>query len=176
MKASRIGLFLTVALLAGCGGGGDAADVPDGFQQFDGGTYTFAHPSGWPMIEAETTKGAQGPKGTGGLAPQAAVSSGQSPAVDLETILMGFQADNLVRRGNWKIVRQEDVEIEGAKEARLTEARYDELTGDTTTPVRTIDIHARTEDGMLYDFGVRAPEADFDRDRLREVIETFRIK
>jgi hypothetical protein len=29
---------------------------------------------------------------------------------------------------------------------------------------------------MLYDFLVRGPEADFDKDRLREAIDTFRIK
>ena len=50
------------------------------------------------------------------------------------------------------------------------------MTGSTTTPVRTIDVHARTEDGMLYDFFVRAPDADFDEDRLREVVDTFQIK
>ena len=58
----------------------------------------------------------------------------------------------------------------------MTEARYDEVTGSTTTPVRTIDLHVRTEDGMLYDFLVRGPDADFDKDRLREAIDTFRIK
>ncbi len=171
----RIGVLLTLTLVAGCGGG-DAADVPDGFKSYDGGTFTFAHPAAWPTIQAGEAKGAQGPKGTGGLAPQAVGGSAQSPAVDFESILEGFRADNLTRRGNWKIVRQEDIELDGAKEAKLTEARYDEATGGTTTPVRTIDIHARTEDGLLYDFFVRAPEADFDRDRLREVIDTFRIK
>ena len=123
-----------------------------------------------------TTEGVQGPKGTGGLAPQAAVSSGQSPAVDFESIIAGYKADQLTRRANWEIVSEEPVEIDGAKEARMTEARYDEVTGSTTTPVRTIDLHVRTEDGMLYDFLVRGPEADFDKDRLREAIDTFQIK
>ena len=140
-------------------------------------TFTFAHPA---RLGGEsrtgTTKGVQGPKGTGGLAPQAAVSSGQSPAVDFESIIAGFKADQLTRRANWEIVSEEHVEIDGAKEARMTEARYDEVTGSTTTPVRTIDLHVRTEDGMLYDFLVRGPEADFDSDRLRETIDTFRIK
>jgi hypothetical protein len=171
----RFGVLLALTLMAGCGGG-DAADVPDGFKTYDGGTFTFAYPSAWPTIEAGQAKGAQGPKGTGGLAPQAVAAGAPSPAVDMDSILEGFRADNLTRRGNWKIVRQENVEIEGAKEARMTEARYDEATGGTATPVRTIDIHARTDDGVLYDFFVRAPEADFDRDRLREVVDTFRIK
>ena len=164
-------------IAAGCGGGdGESAAVPEGFKAYDGETFTFAYPAAWPTIEAGQAKGAQGPKGTGGLAPQAVAAGAPSPAVSFDTILEGFKADNLTRRGNWKIVRQEDVEIEGAKEARLTEALYDEVTGSTTTPVRTIDVHARTEDGTLYDFFVRAPDADFDGDRLREVVDTFQIK
>ncbi|HEX6024535.1 MAG TPA: hypothetical protein VFZ00_21270, partial [Solirubrobacter sp.] len=164
----RIGV-LALLVLAGCGGGG-AGDMPEGFKTYDGGSFTFAYPAAWPTIEAGDAKGAQGPKGTGGLAPQAMAAGKPGPAVDMDTILEGFRADNLTRRGNWTIVRQEEIDVEGAEEARLTEARYDEATGDTTTPVRTIDIHARTEDGTLYDFFVRAPEADFDRDRLREVV------
>jgi hypothetical protein len=170
-----LGVLIVFALLAGCGGDEPAA-VPQGFVSYDGVTFTFAYPKGYSKIRGKTSEGMQGPRGTSGLAPQVAVGSGQSPAVPMDLILDGFRADNLTRRANWKIVRQEDVEVEGAKEAKLTEARYDEVTGDTTTPVRTIDIHARTEDGMLYDFFVRAPEADFDRERLRETIDTFRIE
>ena len=168
--------FTLVALLAGCGGGEESSTVPDGFETFDGQTFTFAHPAGWSGVAEGTTKGVQGPKGTGGLAPQAAVSSGQSPAVDFESIIAGYKADQLTRRANWEIVREQPVEIDGAKEARMTEARYDEVTGSTTTPVRTIDLHVRTDDGMLYDFLVRAPDADFDKDRLREAIDSFQIK
>ena len=68
---------LLVAVLAGCGGDEPGA-VPDGFEQFDGSTFTFAYPAGWPPLEAGAVQGAQGPKGTGGLAPQAAVSSGRA--------------------------------------------------------------------------------------------------
>ena len=153
----------------------EAAAVPDGFEQFDGPTFTFAYPSGWSPLEAGTVQGAQGPKGTGGLAPQAAVSSGKSPNASLDLVMNAFRTDQQTRRGNWKVVKEEKVEVEGAKEAVMTEAVYDEVTGGTTTPVRTIDVHALTEDGTLYDFFVRAPEADFDQQRLREAVETFRI-
>ena len=142
MKRACVCVRVWVLLLTGCGGGGsESSAVPDGFETFDGQTFTFAHPAGWAGVAEGTTKGVQGPKGTGGLAPQAAVSSGQSPAVDFESIIAGYKADQLTRRANWEIVSEEPVEIDGAKEARMTEARYDEVTGGTTTPVRTIDLH-----------------------------------
>ena len=174
-------LAIVVALLAtvfaGCGGSDDeAAAVPDGFEQFDRPTFTFAYPSDWSPLEAGTVQGAQGPEGTGGLAPQAAVSSGQSPNASLDLVMNAFRTDQQTRRGNWQIVKEEKVEVEGATEAVMTEAVYDEVTGGTTTPVRTIDVHALTEDGQLYDFFVRAPEADFDQQRLREAVDTFRVK
>jgi len=168
-------LVLAALVLGGCGGSEPAA-VPEGFQRFEGSSYTFAHPAGWSPIQAEDTRGFQGPKGTGGLAPQAAASSGQGPGVSLELIIDGFKADQLTRRGNFKILSEKPYELEGAEEAQLTESRYDAVTGDETTPVREIDLHALTEDGVLYALVVRAAEADFDRARLREVIDTFRLE
>jgi len=172
--ARALALLVAVAAMAGCGGREPAA-VPQGFTRLDGPTYTFAHPAGWQGLKTETVLGAQGPKGTGGLEPQAGVSSGQAPA-SLELVMDGFLADQMTRRGNWEVLRDEPIEVEGAEEARITDARYDQVTGDVTTPVRMVDVHAITEDGMLYDFFVRAPVADFDRARLDEVLDTFRLK
>jgi hypothetical protein len=174
MKRS-LALLASTAAIASCGGGSEPAAVPQGFTQLDGPTYTFAHPTGWQGLETENVLGAQGPKGTGGLEPQAGVSSGHSPA-SLDLVMDAFLAEQKSRRGNWKIVRDEPVEVDGAVEARLTDARYDQVTGNMTTPVRVVDVHAITEDGMLYDFFVRAPVADFDGARLDEVLDTFRLK
>ena len=69
------------------GGDGASAAVPEGFETYDGETFTFAYPAAWPRVEAGQTKGAQGPKGTGGLAPQAVASGAPSPAVSFDTIL-----------------------------------------------------------------------------------------
>jgi hypothetical protein len=168
--------MLAVLALAGCGGGNEPAAVPAGFQQLDGPAYTFAHPSGWSRVETDDLLGAQGAKGTGGLEPQAVVGSQETSGGGLDIVINAFKTDAMTRRANWKVVREEQVDVDGAEDARLTEARYDEVAGRETTPVRTIDLHVMAEDGTLYDFLVRAPEADFDRLRLAEVIDTFRLK
>jgi hypothetical protein len=159
-------------VIAGCGGGTEPAAVPDGFERLDGPAFTFAHPSGWSRVETGDLLGAQGAKGTAGLEPQAVVGSQKTPGGSLDIIINAFKTDAMTRRANWKIVREERVDVEGAEDARLTEARYDE----GSTPVRTIDLHVMAEDGTLYNLLVRAPEADFERLRLREVIDTFRLK
>ena len=66
--------------------------------------------------------------------------------------------------------------MDGAKGAHMLEATYKEVTGSTTTPVRTIDVLVQTKDGQALDLFLRAPEADFDKARLREVLDTFRLK
>jgi hypothetical protein len=172
-------LIATALVLAGCGGDDETAapsSAPKGFTVLDGKSYTFAYPSGWTRIAATNTLGAQGPKDAKGLAPQVAVAAGPGPGVSLDLAVEGFKGDNKIRRAGWKVTHEQDFKLPGASEARLIEARFDAVTGDTTTPVRSIDVLARDADGNQYDMIVRAPEADFDRLRLREVVDTFRIK
>ena len=58
----------------------------------------------------------------------------------------------------------------------MIEADYIEKTGTGTTPVKTIDLLVRTKDDAQLDFLMRAPQADFDRVRLNEVLDTIRLK
>ena len=171
-------------VLAGCGGGGgdssssdQAASVPSGFKTMNGPGYSFAYPSSWETLDGvEGGEGAQGPKGTGGLAPQAAVGRGDATA-DLKNSVDGFIANNRIRRAGWKVVKDEDYKLDGAKGAHLIEATYDEVTSSSaTTPVRTIDVLVQTDKGVALDLFLRAPEADFDNARLREVLDTFRLR
>lgn len=179
MSATRALMLLALVVLAGCGGDGAKAEpaaVPKGFKLLDGPTYTFAYPEAWSQVKGEGILGAQGPKDATGLAPQAAAAYGPGPGVSLDIAIDGFKADNSTRRGNWKVTREEDYKLDGAEEARLIEARYLAVTGDDTTPVRSIDVLARDAKGNQYDFIVRAAEADFDRLRMQEVLDTFRLK
>ena len=172
-------LTAVLALFAGCGGGGakrgSQAQVPKDFKTLSGDGWTLAYPSSWTVSEVNGSRLAQGPKGTGGLAPQAAVARDVKPP-PFEISLDAFKADQTLRRGNWKITRNAKVELDGAEQARVIEADYIEKTVGGTTPVRTIDLLVRTDDGAQLDFLMRAPQADFDRARLDEVLDTIRLK
>jgi hypothetical protein len=174
-------LAALVVGLSACGsdsGGGSSSSsggVPQGFKQLDGPGYTLAYPAGWQPLDVAGNRGAQGPKGTGGLAPQAAVGRGKVTA-PLNLSVQGLKADNRVRRAGYKVVRDAPYHLDGAKRARLVEATYNEVTGTKTTPVRTIDVLAQTEGGEAFDLFLRAPTADFDRSGLRKVLGSFRLK
>ena len=165
-----------LGLLAGCGsGGGSDAPVPKDFETLSGEGWSLAYPAGWTVSEVEGSRLAQGPKGTGGLAPQAAVARQLKPP-PFEIMLDAFKSDQTLRRGNWKITRDAKYELEGADQAQVIEADYIEKTGTGTTPVKTIDLLVRTKQGAQLDFLMRAPRADFDRGRLGEVLDTIRLK
>lgn len=170
---SQVIRLLALALLvAGCGSeASGSAAVPGGFQRLDGPGYTLAHPAGWQPLNTADSHGAQGPKGTGGLAPQAVVGHGRITA-PLDLSVQGLEADNRVRRAGYRVVHQAPYHVAGATGARLVEATY--RVG--ATPVRTIDLLVQTKRGVAYDLFLRAPEADFDRVGLRKVLSTFRLK
>jgi hypothetical protein len=175
-------VIVLALMLAGCGGGGssssdDKASVPSGFKTMSGRGFSLAYPSSWETLDdIEGGQGAQGPKGTGGLAPQAAVGRGEVTA-SLDATVDGFIANNRIRRAGWKVVKDQDYEVDGAKDAHLIEATYNEVTGTSaTTPVRTIDVLVQTDKGVALDLFLRAPDADFDHARLREVLDSFRLQ
>lgn len=169
---------LVAFVAAGCGSDSTSAGgggVPDGFKRLDGPGYTLAYPASWQPLDTAGSRGAQGPKGTGGLAPQAAVGRGKVTS-PLNLAVDGLKADNRVRRAGYKVVRDAPYRLDGAKGAHLVEATYDEVTGEKTTPVRTIDVLAQTDGGVAFDLFLRAPAADFDSSGLRKVLSTFRLK
>jgi hypothetical protein len=172
MRAAAV--LIVALLLAGCGGDGSSADVPEGFKSLSGDGWTLAYPAGWAVSEVDGSRLAQGPKGEGGLAPQAAVARDAKPP-PFDVSLDAFKSDQLVRRGNWKITRDAAFKLDGADQAHVIEADYVEKTTGGTTPVRTIDLLVRTQDGDQLDFLMRAPSTDFDRVRLNEVLDTIRL-
>jgi hypothetical protein len=173
-----LSMTLLALALAACGGGGSdkSASTPKGFKTMNGPGYSFAYPSDWKTLDdVAGARGAQGPSGTGGLAPQAAVGQGKITS-SLDLAVDGFKTDNRVRRAGWTVVKESDYKLDGAKGARMIEATFKEVTGTTTTPVRTIDVLVQTDKGQALDLLLRAPDADFDKARLREVLDTFRLK
>jgi len=168
-------LMILLALATAACGSSQPAELPKGFTALDGPEYTLGYPSDWKRLEVGGGQGAQGRAGTGGLAPQAAVGRGAASA-NLDQTVEGFKTDQRVRRSGWKVVKEEPYHLDGAKGAKLIEATYREVSGASPTPVRTIDVLVQTDKGVALDLFLRAPDADFDRARLREVLDTFRLQ
>jgi hypothetical protein len=181
-------LSATLAI-AGCGGGNDDDDrpqavnapVPSGFSLKRGPDYAFAYPSSWKVQpERRESRGSiqsvLGPAGTGGLPPQIAVGRTPDDKGSFDMALRTWKADNQIRRARFKIVSERAMKLEGATDARLIEARYLQATPEKTTEmVRTLDLLVRTKSGTQLDLLVRAPEGDFDKARLRAVVDSFRV-
>ena len=66
-------------------------------------------------------RGRRAPAGSRRRRPSRAARA--RPSTSNLIINAGYKADQLTRRANWEIVSEEPVEIDGAKEARMTEAR-----------------------------------------------------
>jgi hypothetical protein len=175
---------IALALGAGCGGGEAAppAAVPEGFRELRGADWTLAHPAGWSVSPRRAGSGGGtvsevlGPPGSAGLPPQVVVGRSQRAPGDLDAAALELKTDNRVRRSRWTVLSEQPVEIAGARAARLIEARYLEVAGESTEPVRTVDLLVRTPEGAQLDLLVRAPEDDFDRSGLRTVLQTFRVR
>jgi hypothetical protein len=192
-RTALIGALAISAALAACGGGSDEDDgkgdratvkapaVPSGFALRRGPDYAFVHPSSWKVQpERKEPNGSiqsvYGPAGESGLPPQIAVGRTPRDKGSFELALKAFRADSQVARARWKVISERPVELAGATDARLIEARYLQATPKKTTePVRTIDLLVRTEGGTQLNLLVRAPEKDFDRARLRAVVDSLRV-
>jgi hypothetical protein len=193
-RTALLGALAACVALAACGGGSDgdgegkreqaavkAPAVPSGFTLRRGPDYAFVHPSSW-KVEPErkepngSIQSVYGPAGESGLPPQIAVGRTPRDKGSFDLALKAFRADSQVARARWKVISERPVELAGATNARLIEARYLQATPKKTTEaVRTIDLLVRTEGGTQLNLLVRAPENDFDRARLRAVVDSLRV-
>ena len=121
------------------------AAVPDGFARSTGRpSRSPTPPTG--RARGRNVLGAQGPEGTGGLAPQAASRAGRAHAGLTWSWSLPVRPEDPSRKlEDGQATRRS--RSRAPKEARHDRGRYDEVTGDVTTPVRMIDVHAITEDG-----------------------------
>ena len=170
-------------VLAGCGGGGRLVVVGSdgvravGLQDDERAGLLVRLPV--ELGDAGRHRGWRGRPGPEGHRRARPAGGGRARRGDggPRELVDGFIANNRIRRAGWKVVKDEDYKLDGAKDAHLIEATYDEVTGSTaTTPVRTIDVLVQTDKGVALDLFLRAPDADFDNARLREVLDTFRLQ
>ena len=119
MTLKRLAI-LTTALLLATACGSERASTPSGFATLSGEGWTVAYPQPWRTSTVAGIRLAQGPKRTGGLAPQVAVAKDPKPP-PFAIVLDAFRADQTVRRGDYTVTRDAPYELDGADDARLIE-------------------------------------------------------
>lgn len=152
--------------------------VPDGWTTYEGPGWSFAHPEEWEVTERSTPDGpvvvVEGPAGEGELPRQVVVASQPDFAGDLEGLVTAFAPVRELPEE--RVVRDEDVQLEGAREARVTERTFSApAAGGTDVPARILELRLITEQSTAVGFVARSAESDFADAELREVFETFRV-
>lgn len=152
--------------------------VPDGWQTYEGTGWTIAHPAAWEITERDTPDGpvvvVEGPAGEGELPRQVVVASQPDFAGDLEGLVAAFEP--LRELPEQRVVQDEDVALEGAREARVTERTFSApAAGGTSVPARVLELRLITDQSTAVGVVVRSAESDFAGAELREVFATFRV-
>ncbi len=177
-----IGLVLSV-LCAACGEDRNGADeaVPDGFARYEGPGVSFVHPAGWEAEEQETDDGVAVSLSEPGDRPGIGFAvaferGGEFPADTLSFSDYAEQFDvladfNLPER---EVLRFEEIEVPGADEARLIEARY--LWPDGDVMVRQYDVLTlQAERHQVPVFRISAPEEEWDEDAVRTILDSLHV-
>lgn len=170
-------LILPVALAAcsASGGEGGAEPAPDGYARYEGGGVTFVHPEHWEVTEHEVDDGfavsmsepdpSSGVPFGAGFERGGAFPAGGVPFSDYAEQFDTLADMNLPQR---ETVRFEAIEVPGADDARLIEARY--LWPDGDVPVRQYDVLLLQQDREEAPvFRISAAEEEWDA----EVVETM---
>jgi hypothetical protein len=177
-------------VVAGCAGGGaDVPPTPAGFVGYDGPVYSFSYPAGWERKPRRNVRGEPevwlvGPMNGSGAPQGEVLVGGQSEARPygaqaqrrrFELQLGEYRAASLLTERRIRVDRS--TKVPGAEAAHRFEA-VGEMPTNSGRPVRmeVIDLYALTEDGVMVNIAVRAPEGGVRAARLPEVLESFRVK
>lgn len=176
------GLILSV-LCAACGDDPTGAQeaAPDGFARYEGPDVSFVHPAGWEAEEQETEDGIAVSLSEPGDQPSIGFAvaferGGQFPADTLSFSDYAEQFDvladfNLPER---EVLRFEEIDVPGADEARLIEARY--LWPDGDVMVRQYDVlMLQAERDQVPVFRISAPEDAWDEDAVRAILDSLHV-
>lgn len=160
-------------------------DLPSGYlthqDEVGGQRFSFAYPRGWGEPERGrdrfsvtlATEGEDSPEGT---RPFLQVRIRPDADADFETYFEGAKAQTRVNAGlgSTRIVDEQEVELEGAEDARLVEFRFEIDTDSGREPARLLALFAAGPGKTFVTFGVGAPESTgFDP---RPAVESFRFE
>ncbi|SEG43457.1 hypothetical protein SAMN04489712_105197 [Thermomonospora echinospora] len=183
-------VLAAVLAAAGCADGdADTPPTPAGFVRYDGPVYSFAHPADWTRKPRRNVRGEPeiwlvGPPTASGAPQGEVLVGGQSEARPygsqaqrrrFELQLGEYRAASLLTERRIRMDRS--TKVPGAEVAHRFEA-VGEMSTNPGRSVRmeVIDLYALTEDGVMVNIAVRAPEGGGEAAGLPEVLESFRIK
>ncbi len=174
-------LFLAVATLTGCGGGGSEASTPTGWKAVHTEGLTLAYPSSLssrPENERAKPKAAlelEGPQKNGLRPPTLFVFVERGPVGSLrfrEDLLIRVLKDQLP---NFSFQSRRDLEVPGALAARVLEFTFTSP-NEASVPWRQVEVLIQTRDGPQYGIRYGAPSAQYDEQMVKQLLDTLRVQ
>lgn len=155
-------LFAVVlALAAGaCSPGG--AEVPEGFVTLDRDGFTVAHPGDWRLTADEPGRyGVTGVREVGGVPESIIVRTDPTWTGEFEAVVRALiDPFRLFEVDDWQQTADEDIEVDGARWARLVEGSYASPEAGRIQTMFVIAI--ADEDSPLVLLDLSAPADVFD--------------
>ncbi len=187
----RVGVVaaaLAAMVLGGCGSDGDeqATKTPDGWRVSESRWFAFAHPADWTARTRPARTGNPGETVTEVTAPRsggeplAVVVVGATPKYGsgFQGLLDANESNALVRFPNPKVVGERELDVPGAKEAKLIEREIPSGggAGAPRVALRVFDLVALSEDDTAVNMAAQVKATDVDRSRVRQVLDSLRLR
>ena len=170
--------------LTACGGGeperrapAPVGPPPAGFVTVQDPLYAYAHPAGWTRVTGRSKglEGFQSAPGTSALPSQVGLGVNRRYPNTLRDAVRLAKDESRIVYPRYRILSERPVPLPGGARAWRIEAEYASFQEKPVT-VRTVDLLVQTPDKVQMNFFVRAPLADFERERLGEVLDSFQLR
>ena len=177
--------LLGVLALAACGGAEQperraptpVQPPPTGFVTVQDARYAYARPSGWTRVTGRSKGlvGFQSAPGSNDLPSQVGLGINPRFPNTLGDAVRLAKDESRIVYPRYRIRSERPVALpRGARGWRI-DAEYASFQAKPVT-VRTIDLLVQTPEKVQMNFFVRAPLADFERERLGEALDSFQLR
>lgn len=178
MSKGIVVVLMVAALLAGCGG---QDEVPEGFERFDSETFSVLHPQDWEVGqradqgESLTIFGETGPAG---VRQAAIVKISPIFSGNFDVAMDGLNDLANIEFEDRELLQNVDVEVEGARQARLLESTYrgEGIDSDELVDMHQFDLFMVSQDEIVYYLRVNAPVELFEDETFRTIVDSFELK
>ena len=187
----RVGVMVAALLalaLGGCGSDDEqgAPAAPEGWRVNESKWFAFSHPPDWTARTRPAQTGNPGETVTeltaprSGSEPLAVVVVGATPKYGsgFRGLLEANESNALVRFSGARVVDERDLDLPGAKDAKLIERELapGSGAGAPTVPLRIFDVVALSEDDTAVNMAAQVKAADVDRSRVKQVLDSLRLR